>query len=254
MSEEYLDDALKFFKKIVKHELNIFIDTEHYHKSEETQDETTVRQPEVIETPPTEQIGTSFQAESAPQSETQSIIEEPQLQEPTEPIHGTEPTATPTPTSEETTTPPQPAETFKELSMEALSPDIIDLSHAFMNEIRSLRETLLERIKNLEERIEKIEKIIPELIKASKEKPLVKVSTPIAEHKFYTDETEIWLRDAQEILRSDEISLERLIKLEALEWNLLKARESGSLENDIANTILQNLRMEINRLRHMLLQ
>lgn len=253
MSEKEFEDALRFFKKVIKHELDISIDVEESQKTEELLGETAVDQPAMLE-PSQPEPPPAFQ-ESISETQTQISIVESPSPTPQESIHESQPQEQhilehKQPVTEE----PSETDLFKELSMEALSPDIVDISQAFMNEIRSLKETLLERMRSLEARVEKIEKIIPELLKMSKERPSAPSSTPDIEHKFYTDETEIWLRDAQDVLRIDEISLERLIKLEALEWNLLKAYEAGALDSNIASKILQNLRMEINRLRHMLLK
>lgn len=253
MNEEEFEKALRFFKKIIKHELNISIDIEESQETEETLSGTSIDQPTTLE-PLQPEPHSAFQ-EPISETQMQTSVMEPQLPTSQEPIH--EPRSQEQHISEHKlpmAEAPSETELFKELSMEALSPDIVDISQAFMNEIRSLKETLIERIRSLEERIEKIEKIIPKLLEISKGRPSAPPSTQAIEHKFYTDETEIWLKDAQDVLRVDEISLERLIKLEALEWNLLKAYEAGALSSDKASEILQKLRMEINRLRHMLLK
>jgi len=142
-------------------------------------------------------------------------------------------------------------EISREISMNAIAPDLADVTQAFMNEIRALKELLLEKISAIEKRVEKLENIIPKILESPRGREVT--VAPSVKHHFYTEETEILIREGQQLLQSGEVSLERLVKIEAIEWQLLKALESGKLKSENVDNLLKDLRMEINRLRRVLI-
>jgi len=243
-----IEEAVSYFKKVIKYELGIQTEEAVLSVRREKQPpQPTPTEPAVPESQPAaipQPTPVAVQVEAAERPETISV-ETPERQEVTTP----EP---PTPA-------PQPIETpslsvpTKELSMEAITPDIMDVSHALMNEIRALKEMLLDKIARLEQRVSSLEKMIPQLTKSIRERPTARAPVPV-EHRFYVEETEILIKEAQELLRSTDITLSRLIKLEAVEWQILKACEQGaSVDEKAVGQILKSLRMEINRLRRNLL-
>ncbi len=241
--EKNIIEAIEYFKKVLKSEIGIeFEITPPIPISEEP-----------LETPqllPSEEISQPLQqVEKAAPMPTTEVGPHVMAVEPSH-----EPTETSPPKPEQLEqTVPIGREHVKELSMEALVPDIMDVSQALMNEIRALKEMLLDRISRLEKRVDKLEKFIPQLIKSLKERPITKAPVTI-EHRFYTEETEILIREANDLLKTDDVSLKRLIKLEAIEWQILKAYESGHIgERESVSNLLKTLRMEISRLRRALL-
>jgi len=247
MSDEE-HEATKYFKLIIKNQLGINLDRPTSIEQPQQPPEYTTEHPEPLKPPTsTEPPITEGHAEEA--------VGPPPIQIEVEAPAPVEPT--PKEPSDvggeiEQHAPLEAKEKFKEISMEAIAPDITDVTHAFMNEIRALKEFLLEKISTLEKRIEKIEKILPDIMSGRVTVVREGPSQP-REHRFYTDEIDILLREGRSLLQNDEATLERLVKLEAIEWQLLKIYEKGDANIPDLDNLLNSLRMEINRLRRILI-
>ncbi len=262
-------EAIKYFRKVLKHQLGISLEEPSSAEAVGVSEKATSVEEATIETP-TEVSTMPPEVSSIPPGEIQETegIPKESIQEVS--TVGSEVVSTPSVEAQEremgesrivTTQQSEPygagleekaLEISKEISMSAITPDLTDVTQALMNEIRSLREFLLEKISAIEKRVEKLEMIIPKIMEGVSYRREV-ARAPTVDHHFYTEETEILIREAQQLLQSQDVSLEKLVKIEAIEWQILKALESGRIKPEDVKEVLQDLRMEINRLRRVLI-
>ena len=120
-------------------------------------------------------------------------------------------------------------------------------------ELKSFRTQILQIIDSLNQRITRIEEIL------SKGKAPTKTTT--VEQNFIptytslqTSDIELLLHEAKELIGSNSVDLIRLIRLEAVEWQLIKASSRDDTKDKVPQDLLRSLRLEINRLRKILLQ
>ncbi|MCR8486910.1 MAG: hypothetical protein NDP22_00650, partial [Crenarchaeota archaeon] len=100
-----------------------------------------------------------------------------------------------------------------------------------MNEaLQNLRASIMSRIEALERRISNLEKVLQT---KSIEQPLIesRTNTDILSKSITTsisvDQIDLLVHEAREELARKETSLEQLIKIEAIEWQLIKALENN---------------------------
>jgi len=140
-------------------------------------------------------------------------------------------------------------------------------SHSTMDEVirslEELRSTLLNRIEALERRVNKLEGLIQKVFQGVKVLPMRPEEAPkYADTQRYfslssisVDDIDLLMHEANELLAKRENSLPYLIKLEAIEWRLIKALENNEIaKNKVSLDFLKALRVEINRLRKALLK
>ncbi|MCR8432964.1 MAG: hypothetical protein NDP13_00550 [Crenarchaeota archaeon] len=128
-----------------------------------------------------------------------------------------------------------------------------------MNEaLQNLRASIMSRIEALERRISNLEKVLQT---KSIEQPLIesRTNTDILSKSITTsisvDQIDLLVHEAREELARKETSLEQLIKIEAIEWQLIKALENNERASEkIPKDLLSALRFEIARLRKSLLE
>ena len=153
-------------------------------------------------------------------------------------------------------TPPTPIVTEREISSHSIMDEII-------KSLEELRSTLLNRIEALERRVNKLEGLIQKVFQGVKALPMRPEEAPkYADTPRYfslssisVDDIDLLMHEANELLAKRENSLPYLIKLEAIEWRLIKALENNEIaKNKVSLDFLKALRVEINRLRKALLK
>lgn len=118
--------------------------------------------------------------------------------------------------------------------------------------LAEFRREILDRISRLEQRVILLEQQLraPQKGKISQQ-PSITFATY---GSLQTSDIELILHEAKELLSSSSVDLIRLIRLEAVEWQLLKALSKNKDKIEIPQDFMKNLRIEINRLRKLLLE
>ncbi len=149
--------------------------------------------------------------------------------------------------------------TPKEIAIPSEDKEALVKLSRFLEELKSM---LIERIEALEKRVSELEESFRRiLVSKIKVHPRTEVGTQAEELQrtfsltsISIDNIDLLIHEARELLAQKEDSLQRLIKLEAVEWQLLKASEGDeSVKSKISLDLIRALRLEINRLRKILL-
>lgn len=126
------------------------------------------------------------------------------------------------------------------------------------NVIQEIKSFVMMKIEALEKRIYAIERILQEKLARSHivetRAHIDNVSIPSI-MSLSVDNVDLLIHEATRELSKKETSIEHLVKLEAIEWQLLKALENNEQsQRKIPKELLSNLRLEIAQLRKSLLE